>query len=112
MCNTEMKLPGWAVELLCCPACGNFLDFDGENVRCQNEECASVFPVIGGVPVFLDYTEDRSQYKRKGKLQETCETSDRRFKKSQGPCLGWSHQGRRDRGAFFGPPYRVCGDGY
>src|SRR3990172_10624106 len=54
MRNTEMKLPGWAVELLCCPACGNFLDFDGENVRCQNEECASVFPVIGGVPVLLD----------------------------------------------------------
>lgn len=51
--RVRLKLPEWAIEILCCPICGNGVTLDRE-LKCLNKECASVFPVVDGIPVLLN----------------------------------------------------------
>ncbi|HDO25131.1 MAG TPA: methyltransferase domain-containing protein, partial [Nitrospirae bacterium] len=47
------KLPEWALESICCPACRSDLELNN-GLKCLNPECKAVFPVINNVPVLLD----------------------------------------------------------
>lgn len=49
-----MSLPGWARDVLRCPACGGSLaDGDGPTLACLTPSCRRVYPVRDGVPVLL-----------------------------------------------------------
>ena len=49
----QLKLPEWALELVCCPVCKSSISFQ-DKIRCLNKECAAVFPVVDGIPILLD----------------------------------------------------------
>jgi SAM-dependent methyltransferase/uncharacterized protein YbaR (Trm112 family) len=41
-----------------CPVCQSFLEFAAGQLRCLSDNCAAIFPVVGGIPILLN--EERS----------------------------------------------------
>jgi SAM-dependent methyltransferase len=63
-CTSDVE--PWLRALLVCPACRSGLRWSGETVCCQ--ACLAGFPVIEGIPVFIDLAADAdvdSDYKRR-----------------------------------------------
>ena len=50
----DLKLPGFARELLRCPVCRTALEMAGEELVCAGPECRTRFPIVDGVPVLIN----------------------------------------------------------
>lgn len=50
----QIRIPPSVRELLCCPICHAKLTQGGEQFQCTNSECATRFPIVGGIPVLIN----------------------------------------------------------
>lgn len=80
--STMMKLSPAMQARLRCPICRSPLSTSADELRCANDECNGVFPIVQGIPILIneqnsvfgieDFTNLRPTFfKREGKLLQT-----------------------------------------
>lgn len=52
--NSKVKLTESNQKFFCCPVCQSELIFNNQQFECTNTQCQTHFPVVDGIPVFIN----------------------------------------------------------
>jgi uncharacterized protein YbaR (Trm112 family) len=52
--SDRIKLSTTVQQHLRCPICKSKLELHDEHYQCENHQCKYLFPVVNGIPVFID----------------------------------------------------------